>query len=152
MDYSGLDDSGNAVYGINFASADYLGLAQNPFAKEAAIKAVQDFGCNSAGSPMAFGATKYYMQLRRELADYLQLKSVMIYSAGWLAGFGAVKGLVKEHDFVIMDQLSHNCLQEGANAATKNVIKFPHLDTAAMESALKKTREANPEAGILVIT
>jgi hypothetical protein len=30
-----------------------------------------------------------------------------------------------------MDNLSHNCLQEGAYAATKNVIKFPHLDHAA---------------------
>jgi glycine C-acetyltransferase len=52
------------IYGINFASADYLGLAQNEFAKEAAIQATIDFGCNSAGSPLAFGATKYYRQLR----------------------------------------------------------------------------------------
>lgn len=89
---------------------------------------------------MAFGATKYYMQLRKELADYWQLKSVLIYSAGWLAGFGAVKGLMKEWDFIIMDRLSHNCLQEGANAATRNVIKFAHLDTDEMEEKLKKTR------------
>lgn len=31
-----------------------------------------------------------------------------------------------------MDQLSHNCLQEGVNASTKNVIKFAHLDHNAM--------------------
>ena len=109
--------------------------------KEAAIAAIQEFGCNSAGSPLAFGATKYYMQLRKELAEYWQLKNVMIYSAGWLAGFGAIKGLVKEWDYVIMDRLSHNCLQEGANAATKNIIKFAHLDTDEMEQKLKKTRE-----------
>lgn len=107
----GLDDTNNIIYGINFASADYLGLAQNPFGKEAAIQAIKDFGCNSAGSPVAFGATKYYMQLRKELADYWQLSNVMIYSAGWLAGFGVVKGLMKEWDYVIMDRLSHNCLQ-----------------------------------------
>ena len=33
------DDNNNILYGINFASADYLGLAQNSFAKEAAIEA-----------------------------------------------------------------------------------------------------------------
>jgi glycine C-acetyltransferase len=120
------------IYGINFASADYLGLAQNDFAKEAAISAARDFGCNSAGSPLAFGATKYYIQLKDELADFWGVKSIMIYSAGWLAGYGVIKGLVRDYDFVIMDQLSHNCLQEGANAATKNVIKFPHLNAAAM--------------------
>lgn len=35
------DDNGNQLYGINFASADYLGLAQNDFAKEAAISAAK---------------------------------------------------------------------------------------------------------------
>jgi glycine C-acetyltransferase len=32
-----MDDNNNILYGINFASADYLGLAQNELAKEAAI-------------------------------------------------------------------------------------------------------------------
>lgn len=36
-----VDDSNNVLYGINFASADYLGLAQHPFAKEAAIEAAK---------------------------------------------------------------------------------------------------------------
>jgi len=90
-----IDDTNNVIFGINFASADYLGLAQNEFSTEAAIKAAQEFGCNSAGSPLAFGATKYYMQLKQELAEYWQAKSVMIYSAGWLAGFGVIKALVK---------------------------------------------------------
>lgn len=54
-----MDDNNNVLYGINFASADYLGLAQNSDAKEAAIDAANTFGVNSAGSPLAFGATKY---------------------------------------------------------------------------------------------
>jgi 7-keto-8-aminopelargonate synthetase-like enzyme len=32
-----MDDNYNQLYGINFASADYLGLAQHPNAKKAAI-------------------------------------------------------------------------------------------------------------------
>lgn len=129
-----------------------MGLAQNEFAKEAAIKAAREFGCNSAGSPLAFGATKYFQQLKEELAEYWKAKAVLIYSAGWLAGFGVIKGLIRDYDYVIMDNLSHNCLQEGANAATKNVIKFPHLDTKAMEAKLKATREKDPNNAILVVT
>lgn len=34
-----MDENNNMFYGINFASADYLGLAQSSFAKEAAIEA-----------------------------------------------------------------------------------------------------------------
>ena len=51
-----------------------------------------------------------------------------------------------------MDQLSHNCLQEGAYAATKNVIKFPHLKQEAMIETIRKTREKDPKKGILVVT
>lgn len=58
-----MDDNNNIIYGINFASADYLGLSQNSLAKEAAIEAATTFGVNSAGSPLAFGATKYKRQL-----------------------------------------------------------------------------------------
>lgn len=35
------DDNNNILYGVNYASADYLGLAQHPYAKQAAIKAAQ---------------------------------------------------------------------------------------------------------------
>lgn len=80
------------------------------------------------------------MQLKQELADFWGVKGLLIYSAGWLAGFGVIKGLIKQYDHVIMDNLSHNCLQEGAYAATKNVTKFGHLDHEAMVQTLRKTR------------
>mgnify|MGYP000853922317 CR=1 FL=1 len=73
------------------------------------------------------------MQLREELAAYWGMKSILIYSAGWLAGFGVIKGLIRDYDHVVMDQLSHNCLQEGALNATRNIVKFPHLNTKVME-------------------
>ena len=68
------------------------------------------------------------MQLKDELAEFWGVNSLLIYSAGWLAGFGVIKGLIREHDHIIMDRLSHNCLQEGANASTKNIHKFEHLN------------------------
>lgn len=63
------------------------------------------------------------MQLEKELSTYWDT-NILIYSTGWMAGYGVIKGLVREYDFIIMDQLSHNCLQEGSNAATKNIKKF----------------------------
>jgi glycine C-acetyltransferase len=43
------------------------------------------------------------MQLKQELAEYWDVNGLLIYSAGWLAGFGAIKALIKQYDHVIMD-------------------------------------------------
>ena len=51
-----------------------------------------------------------------------------------------------------MDDLSHNCLIEGARAATKNIHKTKHLCVKATEEKLKEVREKNPDAGIMVVT
>ena len=51
-----------------------------------------------------------------------------------------------------MDELCHNCLTEGAFAATKNVIRIPHLNNEAMEQKISEIRKENPNACILVVT
>ncbi|MFM7850325.1 MAG: hypothetical protein ACKO96_00030 [Flammeovirgaceae bacterium] len=45
-----------------------------------------------------------------------------------MAGFGAIKGVIREYDHVIIDEFADNSLIEGAYAATKNTHKFKHLD------------------------
>jgi glycine C-acetyltransferase len=53
------DDNYNILYGVNYASADYLGLAQHPEAKKAAIKAAEEFGLSSGGTPSTLGSNRY---------------------------------------------------------------------------------------------
>jgi len=54
------DPQGKEHTGLNFSTNNYLGLANHPFTVEAGIEAANEFGVNSAGSPLAFGATKYF--------------------------------------------------------------------------------------------
>ncbi len=46
--------------GLNFATNNYLGLAHQSRTIQMGIEAGEEFGVNSAGSPLAFGATKYF--------------------------------------------------------------------------------------------
>jgi glycine C-acetyltransferase len=80
------------------------------------------------------------------------MEEVVLYPTGWAAGFGAVKGLVRSADHVVMDILSHSCLQEGAHAATNNVHLFRHLDNEYCRDVLAKIRAKDTANGILVVT
>lgn len=92
------------------------------------MKAAEEFGVNSCGSPLAFGGNKYYYQLIEELKEFWGVGHILLLSAGWMAGFGVIKVLVKQNDHIVLDELAHNCLLEGTKASTKNIHKVKHLN------------------------
>lgn len=146
------DDSGNRMHGVNFASQDYLSLSSHPAIKECAKQTIERCGVHSAGSPALVGNTSNSVALERTIADFLKMEEVVLYPTGWAAGFGVIKGLVRSADHVVMDMLSHSCLQEGAHAATTNIHLFRHLDNEYCRNILAKIRAKDKENGILVVT
>ena len=149
---SAADDRGNPVRGVNFASQDYLSMSSHPAIKETAIETIRTYGVHSAGSSALVGNTNLSVALERRLADYLKMEEAILYPTGWAAGYGIIKGLVRSADHIVMDTLSHVCLQEGANAATRNIHQFRHLDVEHCRSKLAAIRAKDTENGILVVT
>lgn len=148
----GIDEGGRIFTGVNFSSQDYLALASHPGVKKAGIDTITEYGVHSAGSPAAFGRTKYTLQLATELANFLGFKHGLLYSTGWLAGYGVISGLVRPYDHIIIDRLAHNCLMEGSFMATRNVHFMEHLNNQNCEEKILAIRKKNPEAGIMVVT
>jgi glycine C-acetyltransferase len=80
------------------------------------------------------------------------MERVVLYPTGYAAGAGAIKGLVRSTDYVVMDALAHACLQDGAASATKNVYLFRHLDPESARRWLSQIRAKDVANGILVVT
>lgn len=146
------DATGQPAQGVNFASQDYLSLATSETLKRAAIEAITRFGVHSAGSSAVLGNTAESLALEAELGVFLQMPHVTLYPTGWAAGYGITKGLVRPNDYVVLDALAHNCLMEGANAATRNVSLFRHLDHGHLRQLLMRIRARDTHNAILVIT
>lgn len=149
---SAKNDSGQKMTGVNFASQDYLSLSAHPAIKAVAAETLERYGVHSAGSPALVGNTALSVALERRLAEFLGMEEAILYPTGWAAGYGVIKGLVRSADHIVMDTLSHTCLQEGANAATRNIYQFRHLDLAHCERWLKTIRDKDTENGIMVVT
>lgn len=146
------DDRGNLTNGVNFASQDYLSLSSHPAVLAAAKEAIDEFGVHSAGSPALVGNTSASVALEQRLASFMNMEHAILFPTGWAAGFGVIKGLVRSHDYIVMDALAHACLQTGAQAATRNVVLFRHNDVEHCRGRLEDIRRRDPNAGIMVVT
>jgi glycine C-acetyltransferase len=146
------DDTGFGFRGLNFASQDYLSLSSDPEIKEVAKAVIEEYGVHSAGSSALAGNTKYSLKLEKIISDFLHLDHTVLYPTGWAAGYGVIKALVGPRDHVVMDGLSHACLQEGARSATANVHLHAHLDLESARRHLKRIRARDTAAGILLVT
>ncbi|HEY4067270.1 MAG TPA: aminotransferase class I/II-fold pyridoxal phosphate-dependent enzyme, partial [Burkholderiaceae bacterium] len=146
------DDSGSAFTGLNFGTQDYLGLSSDPAIKEVAKAVIDEYGVHSAGSSALAGNTKYSLRLEETISEFLELEHTTLYPTGWAAGYGVIKGLIRPADHVVMDGLSHACLQEGAYSATANVHLHGHLNIDSVRRHLRRIRAKDTTNAILVVT
>ena len=144
--------SGEKRTGLNFASQDYLGLSADKRVRDAVIDAVREFSPHSASAPVLQGNTVLSLRLEAVLAEYLRMEHVLLFPTGWAAGFGAIVGMMRKNDHVVLDQYAHNCLALGASTATPNVHRVRHLSTAGLVKRLRHIRAADAENAILVVT
>ena len=143
---------GRTHTGLNFSSQEYLSLASHPRVTKAAIDAISRLGVHSAGSTALAGNVVDGNELELEIADWLQMPHVALFPTGWAAGYGVCRGLIRPNDHIVLDVLAHNCLQEGANAATKNVHLYRHLDVSHARKQLQRIRAKDDVNGILLVT
>lgn len=143
---------GTVLSGLNFSAHDYLSLGTHPQVLDAARAAMQRYGVHNGGSTVLAGNVAEAALLERELAEHLAMPGVLLFPTGWAAGYGLMRGLVRPDDHVVMDQLAHNCLQEGAAAATRKLHQHRHLDVAHARRVLQRVRAQDPHNGVLLVT
>lgn len=146
-----FDEAGREFSGTNLGSQDYLGLASHPEVHKKAIEAIKKFGVHSSGSAPMGGGSLSAKRLADTISSTLDVKHTLLFPTGWSAGYGAITGIVRQHDYVVMDALAHNCLQHGANAATPNVVLFIHNSLDSLRKRLQRLRSKEPDAAILVV-
>lgn len=145
-------DDGTPFSGVNLASQDYLGLSSHAAIVEAARNAMYAHGVHSGGSGVLMGASRLTLALEAALCDFMHMEHAVLFPTGWAAGYGAIQGLVRADDHVVIDERAHACLQQSAFAATRNIHHVIHLDLPSLENALAAIRSGDTRNAILVVT
>ncbi|MDD2805141.1 MAG: pyridoxal phosphate-dependent aminotransferase family protein [Elusimicrobiales bacterium] len=133
---------------IMFGSNNYLGLANDPRMKKAAIDAVEKFGTGVAGSRFLNGNTVLHTELERKLAAFKGREAALIYATGYQMNLGVVSALVGKGDFAIVDKLNHASILDGCRLSHGELRRFRHNDPENLDKVLK---EIGPRHGKLVI-
>lgn len=137
----------NGKWLTSFASNDYLGLAADAsLATDAlALNADAGLGGSSASHVLAGHHLPHHL-LEDELADWLGVDRVLLFSSGYLANLAVQTAFMQQGDRLIHDKLNHASLIDGALLSGVNFKRYPHNDMKALARRL-----AQPNDGLTMV-
>lgn len=121
---------------INLASNNYLGLANHPKLKEAAIDAVRRYGAGTGAVRTISGTLDIHMELERRIAAFKQVEACVVFQSGFTANAGAVSAILGKEDHVISDELNHASIIDGCRLSRAKIHVFPHANVTVAEEKL----------------
>ena len=124
---------------LNFSSNDYLGLANEPALKEAAIKAVERYGAGAGASRLICGSLAPHQELDNALATFKGTEAALTFSTGYAAAIGTICALLGKEDVILTDKLIHACIVDAARLCGATVRVFAHNDLGDLEDNLRET-------------
>ena len=122
---------------IMAGSNNYLGLSQDPRVKEAAIKAVNEFGSGCTGSRFLNGTLELHEELEHRLAKFMKREAVLCFSTGFQTNLGVISTLVGKNEIIFADRENHASLVDGCRLAFGKTMRFKHGDMNDLERLLK---------------
>jgi 8-amino-7-oxononanoate synthase len=142
---------------LNFSSNDYLGLANHPALKEAAIRAIEKFGAGAGASRLVCGSLAPFHELEETLAAFKKTEAALTFSSGYATALGTICALAGKEDIIILDKLVHASIVDAAKLSGAKLRVFAHNDPNDLADKLRwasanKSAIGHRPSAILIIT
>ncbi|MFL2979248.1 MAG: aminotransferase class I/II-fold pyridoxal phosphate-dependent enzyme [Candidatus Thalassarchaeaceae archaeon] len=135
---------------IMLSANNYLNLTTHPRVVEAAIEATRKYGAGSGSVRAIAGTLDIHIEAEKKAAEFKEVESSLIYSAGYTANVGLIPSLVRgKEDIIISDELNHGSIIDGVRLTKASRAVYPHNDVEALERILKENKNAGRK---LIIT
>ncbi len=122
-------------HALVLSTNDYLGYARRP------IDGRGEAG-GSGSSRLIAGDRESHRAAERALAEWVGAESALLFSSGYAANIGLLSALAGPEDLVVSDALNHASIIDGCRLSRARVVVVPHLDTSAVEHALRDASRA----------
>ena len=122
--------------GILLCSNNYLGLADHPRLKEAAVRAIEKYGVGSGASRLVSGTMGLHLKLEERIARFKGTEAALVFNSGYAANVSVIPALVGRGDTVFSDKLNHASIIDGCVLSRAEFKRYPHKDMEALERML----------------
>ena len=136
--FSGVDGERREV--INLTSYNYLGLSTHPEVLQAAKETLEKYGLGASGAPLLSGTFDLHVDFAKRLADFKQQEDCLLYSSGLGGNIGALQGILRKGDYLVLDEKSHKSLVDGGTLSGAKMLFFDHNDMSSLQMQLEKAK------------
>ncbi|MEM1661703.1 MAG: glycine C-acetyltransferase [Desulfurococcaceae archaeon] len=128
---------------LNMCSNNYLGLANHPRVKEAAIRAILDYGVGAGAVRPIAGNLDLHEELEEKLARFKRREAAVVFQSGYNANLGAFTALAwgRKDTIFISEELNHASIIDGMRLAGAPKLIYKHLDMQDLEAKLKEAKD-----------
>jgi 7-keto-8-aminopelargonate synthetase-like enzyme len=131
-----------------FGGNNYLGLANHPLMKEAALESIKKYGLSFAAARQTSGTSEIHQELEKLLAEFKQKDDSVVFASGYMGNRILLSALKGRYSVVLMDEYSHPSIQDGIPADISKIEIYDHCDICHLENLLNKNKNLRP----LIIT
>lgn len=130
---------------VNMSSNNYLGLANHPKVRQAALDAVEKWGVGAGAVRWLGGTMSVHQELEEKLAKFKHVEAVLVFTSGFTANSGCIPAVLTDKDVVISDELNHASIIDGVRLSPAKYKKsegfvYAHKDMGQLEEILKNTQ------------
>ncbi|MCS7197399.1 MAG: glycine C-acetyltransferase [Candidatus Bipolaricaulota bacterium] len=126
---------------VNLSSNNYLGLTNHPKMREAAKRAIDQFGAGAGAVRPIAGTMTLHRELEEKLARFKGVEATLVFQSGFAANLGTIQALVGPGDVIYSEELNHGSIIDGCRLSKAEIIKWPHRDVDALRQLCKETRQ-----------
>jgi glycine C-acetyltransferase len=133
---------------LNFCSNNYLGLASHSRLRNAAKKAIDEYGVGPGAVRTIAGNMSLHNQLEERLARFKGVEAAIAVQSGFNANQAVIPALAGRGDLIISDELNHASIIDGVRLTKADRAIFKHRDANDLRRVLK---EAEGKYGKMLI-
>ena len=124
---------------INLCANNYLGLANHPEVRAAAVDGLREHGYGMASVRFICGTHQLHIDLERAISRFFGTDDIILYSSCFDANGGLFEALLDERDAIISDALNHASLIDGIRLCKAARLRYAHADMNELEARLTES-------------